>query len=146
MLIKFTFTSVGVGGATWEACSDILDILEPPQRLHSRHRETKKENLYQGILIGFSYETKFFFCTASGAHSTSHLMDIGGSLPESKTGRRMNEWISISTLPMCLYGLHVSSLRHVGILRVIRTCSYLCRYVKMMCYKGEDQKLIKWQF
>ena len=30
-------------GATWEACSDILDILEPPQHLLSRHRETKKE-------------------------------------------------------------------------------------------------------
>ena len=36
------------GGATWEACSDILDIWEPPQYLLSRHRETKKENLYLG--------------------------------------------------------------------------------------------------
>ena len=37
-----------IGGATWEACSDILDIWEPPQHLLSRHRETKKENLYRG--------------------------------------------------------------------------------------------------
>ena len=35
-------------GATWEACSDILDIWEPPQHLLSRHRENKKENLYLG--------------------------------------------------------------------------------------------------
>ena len=48
---------IGGGWATWEACSDILDIWEPPQHLLSRHRETKKENLYRG---GRSQDTQIY--------------------------------------------------------------------------------------
>jgi len=39
------------GGATWEACSDILGILEPPEHhlgICFQDTETEKENLYRG--------------------------------------------------------------------------------------------------